>query len=166
MSTEKKVQTSEQPNREYKRWNVWKRMAYLFFILLVPLVMDTFFDFKYEGEENVPKEGSGFIIAVNHQSFFDPFFLASAISYRTRNHRLILWFGSKKVMSKKHFLWVRWAGAFPVDTEGGGLAQRGIDYSSLVVRDGSTFAIFFSAFRAPWADASAAACGVMEIALK
>ena len=143
MEEEKNNQIKIHPRYTPKRWGILKRLAYLFLVLTIPVILSVLYKFKYEGIENVPEEGTGVILTFNHQSFLDPFFVATALSYLSKKHRLILWFGSKKVMSKRYFQWVKWGGAFPVDTEGGGrgMAQSGVDYSAILVKDGFALAI-------------------------
>ncbi len=125
----------ESPTIQRKRWGFKRRIAYNFFLQTIPRLLHLLFDFKIEGTENIPKEG-GIIIAPNHGSFFDGFFVGSAMPFR-----LTHFFGSRKLMSKKMFSWVKYAGAV-ASHQSGGRAQPIVDYFVDLVKDGSAVSIF------------------------
>lgn len=52
---------------------------YLIVCSLIFFVFLVFFSVKFEGRENIPKRGR-FIVAANHQNFFDGFFLVFAVN--------------------------------------------------------------------------------------
>ncbi len=128
--------TKDNALSQRNRWGFKRRLAYNFFLQTIPPLMHLLFEFKYEGLENVPKEGTGVILASNHQSFFDHFFIGSAIPFR-----LCHFVASRKLMSKKGFSWVKYAGAFPID-QGKGRAKPAIQYSIDLVKDGSAVVVY------------------------
>ena len=71
-----------------------------------------FWRVEFKGTENIPKSG-GLIIAANHQSYGDPFWLALPVS---RPIRFLAW--------SEAFGWpgigkaIRWLGAWPLQVEG------------------------------------------------
>ncbi|MFX1513855.1 MAG: lysophospholipid acyltransferase family protein [Promethearchaeota archaeon] len=119
-----------------KRWGFRRRLAYNCLLQTVPPLLHLLFDFQIEGTENVPAEGTGVILAPNHQSFLDGFLLASAIPFR-----LTHFFGSQNLMSKWYFSWVKYGGAYP-SHQSHGRAQPVIDHFVDLVKDGSAVSIF------------------------
>ena len=92
---------------------------------------------KYSGTENIPTnlEG-GLVIAANHQTYFDPFWIAFQIH---RKFRFMAW--------DKAFNWflvgdvIRYLGAFPVSIDGSGTRKAMVE-SLRALRGGATLFIF------------------------
>jgi 1-acyl-sn-glycerol-3-phosphate acyltransferase len=74
-----------------------------------------FLGFEVHGEERVPKEGP-VIVAANHRRFFDPVFVSMAVPRRVR------WMAKKELFAFPFGKLFAFAGAFPVDRQGGGRA--------------------------------------------
>lgn len=96
---------------------------------------------KFYGTENIPlEETSGLIVAANHQTYFDPFWLCIKVD---RDFRYMAW--------DKACDWVvvgkiiRWLGAFPVSLEGGG--KESYRKSLYFLREGKSLTIFPEASR-------------------
>ena len=62
-----------------KRWSFRRRIAYNFFLQTIPPLMHLLFEFKYQGRENVPKEGRGIILASKKYNKSDPVNLGSGV---------------------------------------------------------------------------------------
>ncbi len=71
--------------------------------------------FEVHGEQHVPKEGP-VIVAANHRRFFDPVFVSMAVPRRVR------WMAKKELFAFPFGKLFAFAGAFPVDRQGGGRA--------------------------------------------
>ena len=93
-----------------------------------------FWQIEFRGVENIPPEG-GLIIAANHQTYFDPFWLSLKIK---RPMRYLAWSAA--------FNWpivgrgLRWFGAWPLALEGSDPAA--IRRSLQWLRDGGAVVIF------------------------
>ena len=90
---------------------------------------------EFRGMENVPKNGGGLIIAANHQTYIDPFWLSLPIKRPTR---YLAWSAA--------FQWpvvgkcLTWFGAWPLALEGSDPAA--IRRSLQWLRDGGAVVIF------------------------
>ncbi len=100
-------------------------------------VSKIFWRIKYYGTENIPNDlAGGLIIAGNHQTYFDPFWIAFQIK---RKFRFMAW--------DKAFDWfivgdvIRYLGAFPVSLERGGTRKAMVE-SLRALRGGATLFIF------------------------
>jgi 1-acyl-sn-glycerol-3-phosphate acyltransferase len=94
-----------------------------------------FWKIEYAGQEHVPLDGGGVIIAANHQTYFDPFWLSIPIKRPTR---YLAWSDA--------FNWpivgrgLIWLGAWPLALEGSDPAA--IRRSLQWLRDGGAVVIF------------------------
>jgi 1-acyl-sn-glycerol-3-phosphate acyltransferase len=94
-----------------------------------------FWKIEFTGLENVPKNGGGLIIASNHQTYIDPFWLSLEIKRPTR---YLAWSAA--------FNWpvvgrvITWFGAWPLALEGSDPAA--IRKSLQWLRDGGAVVIF------------------------
>lgn len=93
---------------------------------------------EYKGIENIPQKlKSGLIIAANHQSYFDPFWICLKI--KNRKFRFMAW--------DKAFDWfligdfIRYLGAFPVSLERGG-TLKALKNALEFLDEGATLTIF------------------------
>lgn len=102
--------------------------------VIVRGIMHIIYNLKVTGMENVPKTG-GFIVACNHQSYADPFFIGIAIKARYG------FMAKVELFKNKLFAWfIRAFGAFPV-TRGAGDTSA-IDRAVEVVKEGRALIIF------------------------
>ena len=92
------------------------------------------FRMRYEGLENIPQEG-GFILSSNHQSNFDPVFLAHKVKQPLR------FLGKEELFKNKFFAWVlTQLGAFPIARGTGDMDA--LATATEIVRQGSALVIF------------------------
>ena len=101
---------------------------------VVGVVSRTFWKIEFRGLENVPADG-GVIIAANHQTYFDPFWLSVPIKRATR---YLAWSAAFRwpVVGKC----LIWFGAWPLALEGSDPAA--IRRSLQFLRDGGVVVIF------------------------
>jgi 1-acyl-sn-glycerol-3-phosphate acyltransferase len=71
--------------------------------------------FEVHGEQRVPEKGA-VIVAANHRRFLDPVFVSMAVPRRVR------WMAKKELFAFPFGKLFAFAGAFPVDRQGGGRA--------------------------------------------
>lgn len=100
---------------------------------LVPLFRG-YFRFESEGAENVPKQG-GAIIAPNHKSFSDAFFVGVALPGRQ-----IRFMGKRELFAGRFGPTLLKLGAFPVDR--GASDELAIETARQILRDGGILVMF------------------------
>jgi len=98
---------------------------------------------KVEGRENVPADGP-VILAANHQSFCDSFFLPLVIRRKVTYVAKAEYFDSWKTA-----WFFRAAGQIPMNRSGGDASQRALDTATTVLRSGGVLAIYPEGTRAP-----------------
>lgn len=114
------------------------------------------FKMRYEGLENIP-ENQGFILACNHITAIDPFFIAYKIPQQ-------LHFMAKIELFKNKFLgWIlRRVNAFPVDRGAGD--SGALDEAKKRIDNGGALGIFVEGHRSPDGKPKRARSGVALIA--
>lgn len=92
---------------------------------------------EYHGTENIPQKlKNGLVVAPNHQTYFDPFWICLPIK---RKYRFMAW--------DQAFNWflvgkiIRYLGAFPVSLKRGG-TRKAMQEALNCLRDGATLIIF------------------------
>ena len=98
---------------------------------------------RVEGREHVPADGP-VILAANHQSFCDSFFLPLVIRRRVTYVAKAEYFDSWKTA-----WFFRAAGQIPMNRSGGDASQRALDTATEVLRSGGVLAIYPEGTRAP-----------------
>ncbi len=98
---------------------------------------------KVEGREHVPADGP-VILAANHQSFCDSFFLPLVVRRRVTYVAKAEYFDSWKTA-----WFFRAAGQIPMNRSGGDASQRALDTATSVLQNAGVLAIYPEGTRAP-----------------
>ena len=98
---------------------------------------------RVEGREHVPTDGP-VLLAANHQSFCDSFFLPFVVRRRVTYVAKAEYFDSWKTA-----WFFRAAGQIPMNRSGGDASQRALDTATAVLRSGGVLAIYPEGTRAP-----------------
>ncbi len=98
---------------------------------------------KVEGREHVPAHGPA-VLAANHQSFCDSFFLPLVVRRRVTFVAKAEYFDSWKTA-----WFFRAAGQIPMNRSGGDASQRALDTATRVLEAGGILAIYPEGTRAP-----------------
>jgi len=124
--------THEQAQRLAREKGVSRPLYALARILVTP-IMRLWFGLTFEGADRIPRQGS-VIIAPNHKSFWDPFFIALA------THRHVRFMGKTELFTGiKGRLFVG-LGAFPVRR--GTSDADALETARIVLRQGGVLALF------------------------
>jgi 1-acyl-sn-glycerol-3-phosphate acyltransferase len=98
---------------------------------------------KVEGREHIPTDGP-LILAANHQSFCDSFFLPLVI------RRKVTYVAKAEYFESWKTAWFfRAAGQIPMNRSGGDASQRALDTATTVLQSGGVLAIYPEGTRAP-----------------
>ena len=114
---------------------------------------------RVEGREHIPTEGP-VILAANHQSFCDSFFLPLVVKRRVTYVAKAEYFDSWKTA-----WFFRAAGQIPMNRSGGDASQRALDTATEVLRSGGVLAIYPEGTRAPDARLHKGKTGVARLSL-
>ncbi len=118
-------------------------MAYwVFKVLLSPLFL-LLWRVKVEGRHHVPDHGPA-VVAANHQSFCDSFFLPLVLRRRLTYVAKAEYFDDWKTA-----WFFRAAGQIPMDRGGGDASQRALDTATRVLKVGRLLGIYPEGTRAP-----------------
>ena len=98
---------------------------------------------RVEGREHIPADGP-VILAANHQSFCDSFFLPLVVRRRVTYVAKAEYFDSWKTA-----WFFRAAGQIPMNRSGGDASQRALDTATEVLQGGGVLAIYPEGTRAP-----------------
>lgn len=98
---------------------------------------------RVEGREHIPADGA-VILAANHQSFCDSFFLPLVVKRRVTYVAKAEYFDSWKTA-----WFFRAAGQIPMNRSGGDASQRALDTATQVLQGGGVLAIYPEGTRAP-----------------
>ncbi len=118
-------------------------MAYWFLKAIISPFLHLLWRVRVEGREHIPADGP-VILAANHQSFCDSFFLPLVVRRRVTYVAKAEYFESWKTA-----WFFRAAGQIPMNRSGGDASQRALDTATQVLRSGGVLAIYPEGTRAP-----------------
>ncbi len=114
---------------------------------------------RIEGRAHVPADGP-VILAANHQSFCDSFFLPVAV------RRRVTYVAKAEYFDSWRTAWFfRAAGQIPMNRSGGDASRRALDTARTVLRAGGVLAIYPEGTRAPDSRLHRGKTGVARLAL-
>lgn len=134
-------------------------MAYWILKAVLKPVFFLFWRLNVEGRENVPETGPA-IVAANHQSFCDSFFLPLALPRRVTFVAKAEYFDDWKTA-----WFFRAAGQIPMHRGGGDRSQRALDAATEVLAGGDVLGIYPEGTRAPDTRLHRGHTGVARLAL-
>src|SRR6266480_228204 len=118
-------------------------MAYWLVKAMLAPVLRFFFRVRVEGLEHIPPDGAA-ILASNHVSFSDSFFLPMVLRRRVTFVAKAEYFDDPKTA-----WFFRAVGQIPIKRGGGSASQRALDSAIEVLRDGGLFGIYPEGTRSP-----------------
>ncbi len=128
--------------------------------VLKPL-LSLFYRIRVEGLENVPRRG-GAIVAANHLSFLDSFFIPLAIK-----RRKVTYLAKAEYFKNWKTAWFfRSVGQIPVERGGGQRAERALQTGLQVLADGNLLGIYPEGTRSPDGYLHKPRTGVSRLALE
>ena len=118
-------------------------MAYWLLKVLLTPVFYLFWRIEVEGREYVPRRGPA-VLAANHQSFCDSFFLPLVL------RRRVTYVAKAEYFDDRRTAWFfRAAGQIPMHRQGGDASQRALDTAREVLDAGKLLGIYPEGTRAP-----------------
>jgi 1-acyl-sn-glycerol-3-phosphate acyltransferase len=114
---------------------------------------------KVEGRENVPTHGPA-VLAANHQSFCDSFFLPLVVRRRLTYVAKAEYFDSWKTS-----WFFRAAGQIPMNRSGGSASQRALDTATRVLQEDGLLGIYPEGTRSPDVRLHKGKTGVARLAI-
>ncbi|WP_071606315.1 lysophospholipid acyltransferase family protein [Luteipulveratus halotolerans] len=133
-------------------------------ILLGPL-LNVLFRPWVDGEEHVPKQG-GAILASNHLSFSDSFFLPLVVERRITFPAKMEYFTGTGIKGRLTAAFFRGVGQIPIDRSGGQASEAAIEAGLKVLRRGDLFGIYPEGTRSPDGRLYKGKTGVARMALE
>ena len=126
---------------------------------IISLFLRVLWRVRVEGREHIPTDGP-VILAANHQSFCDSFFLPLVVKRRVTYVAKAEYFDSWKTA-----WFFRAAGQIPMNRSGGDASQRALDTATEVLQGGGVLAIYPEGTRAPDARLHKGKTGVARLSL-
>ncbi len=118
-------------------------MAYWLFKAILSPLLYGLWKVEVDGREHIPRTGP-VVLAANHQSFCDSFFLPLVVPRRVTYVAKSEYFDSWKTA-----WFFRAVGQIPMNREGGDASQRALDTATGVLAGGGVLAIYPEGTRAP-----------------
>jgi len=135
-------------------------MAYWILKVLLSPVFHLLWRVRIEGREHVPSHGPA-VLAANHQSFCDSFFLPLAV------RRRVTYVAKAEYFDSWRTAWFfRAAGQIPMRRDGGDASQRALDTAADVLESGGLLGIYPEGTRAPDCRLHRGHTGVARLSLR
>jgi 1-acyl-sn-glycerol-3-phosphate acyltransferase len=134
-------------------------VAYWMLKVLLSPIFFLLWRVKIEGREHIPADGPA-VLAANHQSFCDSFFLPLVVRRRVTYVAKAEYFDDWKTA-----WFFRAAGQIPMQRSGGDASQRALDTATEVLREGQLLGIYPEGTRAPDPRLHKGHTGVARLAL-
>jgi 1-acyl-sn-glycerol-3-phosphate acyltransferase len=122
---------------------VFPLVYWVFKAILKPLLR-ALYGIKVEGIENIPKKGAA-IIAANHVSFLDSFFIPLVVRFRKVTYLA----KADYFKSWKTAWFFKMAGQIPIEREGGEKSEVALNTALKVLREGNLLGIYPEGTRSP-----------------
>ena len=136
-------------------------MGYWILKAILKPLLRVVYQIRVEGLENVPRKG-GAIIAANHVSFLDSFFIPLVI-----NRRKLTYLAKDDYFKSWKTAWFfKMAGQIPVDRSGGEKSERALNTGLRVLRTGELLGIYPEGTRSPDGRLHRGRTGVARLALQ
>jgi len=135
-------------------------VAYWILKVLLSPVFHLLWRVRIEGREHVPTHGPA-VLAANHQSFCDSFFLPLAV------RRRVTYVAKAEYFDSWRTAWFfRAAGQIPMRRDGGDASQRALDTATHVLESGGLLGIYPEGTRAPDSRLHRGHTGVARLSLR
>ncbi len=134
-------------------------MYWVFKAVLKP-ILRVLYGIKVEGLENLPKKGPA-IIAANHLSFLDSFFIPLVVNYRKVTYLA----KADYFKSWKTAWFFKMAGQIPTEREGGKKSEQALNTALRVLREGKLLGIYPEGTRSPDGKLHRGRTGVARLAV-
>ncbi len=135
-------------------------MGYWLFKAILKPVLRLLYGIKVEGMENVPRKGPA-IIAANHLSFLDSFFIPVVV-----DRRKVTYLAKADYFKNWKTAWFfRMAGQIPTEREGGKKSEHALNTALRVLSEGKLLGIYPEGTRSPNEKLHRGRTGVARLAL-
>ncbi len=135
-------------------------LGYWVFKAILKPILRVLYGIKVEGLQNVPKKGSA-IIAANHLSFLDSFFIPLVV-----NRRKVTYLAKADYFKSWKTAWFfKMAGQIPIDRQGGEKSERALNTALQVLKEGKLLGIYPEGTRSPNDKLHRGRTGVARLAL-
>ena len=135
-------------------------MGYWVFKAILKPILRAFYGIRIEGLKNVPKKGPA-IIAANHLSFLDSFFIPLSV-----DRRKVTYLAKADYFKSWKTAWFfKMAGQIPIDRQGGEKSERALNTALQVLKEGKLLGIYPEGTRSPNDKLHRGRTGVARLAL-
>ncbi|MDP9068965.1 MAG: 1-acyl-sn-glycerol-3-phosphate acyltransferase [Actinomycetota bacterium] len=135
-------------------------MGYWVFKAILKPILRLLYGIKVEGLENVPRKGPA-IIAANHVSFLDSFFIPLVV----RRRKVTYLAKADYFKSWKTAWFFNMAGQIPTEREGGQKSEQALNTALRVLKEGKLLGIYPEGTRSPTGKLYRGRTGVARLAL-
>jgi 1-acyl-sn-glycerol-3-phosphate acyltransferase len=133
--------------------------------MIIGPVLRLFFRPWVEGQEHIPDRGPA-ILASNHLSFSDSFFLPTVVPRRITFIAKADYFNGRGLKGRLTAAFFKGVGQLPVDRSGGGAGEAALRAGAKVLHEGRLFGIYPEGTRSPDARLYRGKTGIARLALE